>query len=275
MKMTDQELLHKILTDDDSEILDELRQKLNAELEKPIADRDFDYIDDLAKTIDEITGEDRNTADIADRGIKAIHDKLYHSFNRKHTKRLRWWIPAACIILLLSSNIWSYSAYGMNAFSAVYQILNGGIKIDLHSQNPTEIYSGNLYADEMKKICEDNQIEAVIPEYIPEGFKPAAGYGDGKASSDNTRVVFYFSKSGKKLNLVVTDYLDTVDPPQIGFPTDNYHVGEQVIQGKTVYVLKEDERYTAAFMIDHTQYLLYADHLDFDECQRILYSMFE
>ena len=80
--MADQELLRKLQSDDDSDLLKELRQKLDAELAKPVTEQDFDYIDDLAKTIDTITGADQETAEIADRGIQTIKAGL-HNQSRK------------------------------------------------------------------------------------------------------------------------------------------------------------------------------------------------
>ena len=147
--MTDQELLRKLQSDDDSDLLKELRQKLDAELAKPVTEQDFDYIDDLAKTIDTITGADQETAEIADRGIQTIKAGLHNQSRKSRIKHLRWWIPAACLILIVGTNIWTYTAFGMNAFSAAYQILNGGINVDLNSRDSADVYSGNPYADDV------------------------------------------------------------------------------------------------------------------------------
>ena len=127
----------------------------------------------------------------------------------------------------------------------------------------------------MKKICSENQISAKIPGYIPEGFKADADYCDISNLSHSTMITFYFEKQDKKLNYSITQLHDNSDSFPIGIPTDHYEISEQKIADTTITVMKEDMQYTAIFIIDLTQYLLYTDHLDYDECQRILYSIFE
>lgn len=273
--MTDKELYRQIESDDDSDLLKELRKKMNLELEKPFNDRNLDYIEDLAKTIDEITDGKNATAEVADRGIRVIKTELHKAMRKSRMKHLRWWIPAACLFLIIGTNIWTYTAFGMNAFSAAYQVLNGGINVDLNSRDSTEVYTGNPYADDMQRICIENNLDVLIPAYIPEGFQSTEFYGYLNCSSEKTQILFNFCKSNRKLNIAVTFFPETSDLPPIGIPTEHYEISEQVIQDTPITVIKEDEQYTAAFTINRTQYLIYADHLDYDECQRVLYSFFE
>ena len=163
----------------------------------------------------------------------------------------------------------------MNAFSAAYQIVNGGIIVDLNSRDSEEVYSGNPYADDMKRICAENGADILIPSYIPEGFKPTDGYGEFDETSTGNDLLFYFRKNNKKLNIFVAEYSDTSDLLPVGIPTDHYEISEQIIQNTLITVMKEDDQYTAAFTINKTQYIIYSEHLDFDECQRVLYSFFE
>ena len=273
--MTDKELFWRIQSDDDSELLKNLWQKLNAELEKPVANQDFDYIDDLVKTIDEIAGKDKETAEIADRGISVIKTELHKAIRKDRMKHLRWWIPAACLFLIIGTNVWTYTAFGMNAFSAAYQVLNEGINVDLNSRDLNDVYVGNPYADDMRRICAENGMDVQIPMYIPEGFQPTELYGDINCSPEKKRLLFYFYKSNKKLDIVVTNYLNETVPPPIGIPTEQYEISEQLINNTLISVMKEDEQYTATFIIDKTQYIIYAEHLDYDECQKVLDSFFE
>ena len=273
--MTDQELLRKIQIDDDNELLNELQKKLMQEFAKPVQNQDFDLIDDLIKTIDEITGENRRTDEIAEKGILAVQRENHRLISNRRIKRLRWIVPAACLMLIVGTNVWTYTAYGMNAFSAAYQALNGGINVNLNSIHTQEVYSGNPFADEMKSICEENHITARIPGYIPEGFSPSDIYGDKQILSDRTILSFHFYNSNKKLNIGITVFNTLTDPSSIGIPTDHYEVTEQIVEDTVISVIKEESQYTATFVIEHTQYLIYADQLDYDECQRILNSMFQ
>ena len=67
---------------------------------------------------------------------------------------------------------------------------------------------------------------------------------------------------------------DEVSIP-FGIPSDYHNISEQVIDNTVVTVSKEDNQFTAAFMIDRIQYSICADGLDYDECQRVLESMFK
>lgn len=77
------------------------------------------------------------------------------------------------------------------------------------------------------------------------------------------------------MDIVVTNYLNETVPPPIGIPTEQYEISEQLINNTLISVMKEDEQYTATFIIDKTQYIIYAEHLDYDECQKVLDSFYE
>ena len=61
--------------------------------------------------------------------------------------------------------------------------------------------------------------------------------------------------------------------PPIGIASDHYNITEQMVNDTIVYISKEEQQYTAAFMVDDTQYVLAADGVDYDECYQVLISM--
>ena len=77
------------------------------------------------------------------------------------------------------------------------------------------------------------------------------------------------------MSLQIRMYNEGSEILPVTIPSDTQQVTEQTIQGNLIRVFKEDQEYRALFMIDRTQYLLYANRLDYDECQRVLQSMFE
>ena len=271
--MTDRELLNAIKNDDArQEKLAELQQKLSAELDKPDEDLDVDVINELTLAIEELTGNRQTTELMAEKGIRRLEHDLRKMKIQRIIRRSKW--IAACIgVVLVLSNIFSYSAYGINVFSAAYRLMNGSITIDLN-QEDSEPYSGNPYVEEMRDICEKHNINVNLPTYIPYEVTPTDLFGDFHEVVNCNILFFNFERGRVKLNIEIVEFVsdDTTSP--ISIPSDNYNMSQQQIGDTIVHIQKEGQQYWAVFQIDLTQYLLYADGLDFDECQRILESMF-
>ena len=271
--MTDKELYNLIAADDSEQQYDQARKELDSELVKPITEQDYDKIDRLIQKIEQITGEDRVTDEMAQRGIKKLHEKSIPKA-RRGIRRIRWIAACACAVLIVS-NVWSYSAFGMNAFFAAYHLLNGGMTVDLSQLSNSKIESENRFTQQMRELCQEHGVDALIPEYIPNGFSPTDSYGNVISVDDYSGFLFYFSNNKQNLNLIIKDYHDNVVPPPVGLPTDSYHITQETINDVPVTIMKEDSQYSAAFAIGNTQYILAADGLDYDECYHVLISMFE
>ena len=273
--MTNKELIEHVCAENlGADYLYELQTQLDEELKKPVSEQDFDRIEDLTEAISVLNGTDQFISKRAEMGLAKVKADIHQNQHRKIRIRRRW--VAACICaVLIGSNAWSYTAYGMNAFSAAYQIFTGGIVIDFSKHDPTSSEAGNVYAEEMKQICAEHNIDARIPTYIPDGFSPTENYGSINDLDLYTSVSFYFQLEAKKLILQMK-YIktDEVDIP-LGIPSDQHNISEQVIDNTVVTVSKEDNQFTAAFMIDRIQYSICADGVDYDECQRILESFFK
>ena len=271
--MNHQELLQAMQSDSaDLEFVDELRKAIQAETEKPLNEQDYDFIDEASQTISRINGTDRLIDERTETGIQKLHCKI-RAFKRKMRLKRAGIIAACACMVLVVSNIFSYHVYGINAFSAVYQMLNGGVTVDLTKPNGSADAGGNLYEQEMKDLCARYKIDAFIPTYIPAGFKPTENYGRFDELDEQKNLSFYFKRNESKLTLRILDYesADSITP--IGIPTDSYNITERTINGTLVSIMKEEQEFRAVFLIGTTQYLLSADKLDYDECQLVLDSM--
>ena len=276
--MTDNELRKTIESDDtDQLMLALLQDKLDTELEKPDDELDIEKINQITATIDIITGTDQVTAEKSQQGIQKLKQGLHQQRGRRRIRVLKWIAACACLILIVS-NIWSFSAYGMNSFSAAYQLLSNGIVIDTQDDE-SEPYSSDAYYDEMRTLCRNNGFseDVLVPSYIPEGFKPTPAFGNVYSSEIRSVINIFFKNRGTKLDLTIIEYKDKENIQPIGIPSTEYNISEQVIGDTTVHIQKErkDRQYWAVFQIGLTQYLLFSDGLDYDECQRVLESMFE
>jgi hypothetical protein len=180
----------------------------------------------------------------------------------------------ACAVLL-ASNVFSYTVYGTNAFSAVYQLVKGGVTFNLVGQEPFP-EEGNPYEEEMRRLCEENGMgDVLLPAYIPAGFEPAPQIFFSHHDIEiGQNVIFHFRKNKIKLMIVAQEFYSMDDYAPFGVASDEHNITSQVINGTNIYIVKEDKQFNAVFLVGQTQYLINADGLDYDECQRILSSMF-
>lgn len=261
------------IIDEDLDVLSELRHKLEAELEKPDTELDVETINRITKEIEKVTGSEQITAEKTQQGIQRLKQELHQQNRRSRILLVKWIAACACFILIVS-NIWSYSAYGLNSFSAAYKLISGGINIDFQ-QDVLEPDTGNLYFEEMSSICQQHNLNILIPTYLPNGFKPTSSNGEYDENEKRRKITFYYSQQKAKLNLSVFQYATENDIPPRGIPSDSYNISKQKFGETIVYIQKEKKQYWAVFQISSTQYMFYADKLDYDECQRVLESMFE
>lgn len=260
--------------DTDQFVLAKLRQELDIELEKPDSELNVNKINQLTKAIEQVTGTEKITAEKTQQGLQKLKQEIRHQKQRRVFRRTGLVAACACALIIIS-NIWSYSAHGINSFSAAYQLLNGGIKIDFQRDDSAP-YSGNPYYDEMRTICLNNNIEALIPSYIPENYHPTEIYGKYKDLETSKMLYFNFAQQKSKLNLSIIQFVSEEDVVPISIPSSEYNISQQKIGDTMIHISKEtnDRQYWAAFQIELTQYVLYADEVDYDECQRVLESMF-
>ena len=261
-------------TDPDQAFLAELREALSEEMEKPADEQNYDRIDEITEAIAVITGTDHIIEEKSAAGIERMISELHRAQKKKHIRRICRRAAIACAVILVVSNVWSYSAYGMNVFSAAYKLYNGGMTVDLTKIGDPGSEAGDRFKQDMQDKCAEHQISAVMPDYIPAGFEPTENYGRFIETDHFSDIRFYFRKDIAKLIVHAREFDNPDEITPIGIPTDTHNISEQTINGTTVCVVKEDQEYRAVFLIDKTQYVITGINLDYDECQRILNSMF-
>lgn len=263
----------------DQAFLDELQEKLSKELEMPHSERNYDRIEEWTDTINLMLG----TSELIDKrsqfGIAQFRMQREKA-KQKRTKRLICTIvPCLCLAVLTFSNIWSYSVLGMNAFSAMYQVMRGGITIDFKKQEKDSSVSYNdltfnSYLAEMQQICATENISPRLPGYLPDGYTKTELFGQIHHASHVCTLIFHFEYQGSKLMIQIMDYDHPDNMPPMGVPSDHYNISEQIIDDITVCVSEEDQQFTAVFEEGTIQYMLYIDNTDYAEGQKILQSMF-
>lgn len=263
------EKLEKQFSDIDMEILSDLKKNLAEEMGKPTDERDKNLISELEDMISETEEEIISTSQ--KRSFEAVMKMLDEYEEPKHIKLYkRISVVAVCFLIVIGLNTASLKVFGKNMFSAAYQLSKGGLKISseqINDNNPTS--SSDPYG--MKAKCAEYGFFPDTPSYIPEGFVLENIIVN---SNDYFDAIRFFYKKGKvKLNFLFNSYKENAAILPIGIPTDTYNVTEEQVNGKTTYILKEDKQFTADFIDKRIDYMIFAEGLDYDECQKILESM--
>lgn len=253
----------------DREILSDLKKDLKEEMSKPNEERDEGYIAELEEMISEM--QEESISESRKRSLKSVMKMLDEYEAPKHIKLYkRISVIAACCLILLGLNAFSLKAFGRNMFSAAYQLTKGGINISEPNDSDEPITSeSDPYG--MKAKCAEYGFFPDTPSYIPGGFTLDHIYEESNDKFDT--VCFYYKKNNTKLNFFFTNYKDNTLVPQIGFPTDTYNVTEENKGNNTIYILKEDGQFTAAYIEKRIKFKIFAEGLDYDECHKILNSL--
>lgn len=272
--MNKKDLIHNIsnITEADKELLNELQAQLDEELKKPVKQQNFDLIDEITKTICEIHKENELIEAKSQNGIAYMKSQIKPNYRKSN---LRKWstVLGSCAAVVLALNIASISAFGTNMFTAAYQIVKGGMTINMDKENVIELPTTDDDPYGMKAKCAEYDMYPLTPTYIPDGFE-LIDITEIESSSFNN-LIFYFKNRKIKLNFDFCQYNEGEEIPPICIPTDTYDIMEEEINGHTMYILKEDNQFTATFQKNNTVYMIFADGLDYDSCQKIIESLVE
>lgn len=269
--MKKDDLKRRVLTDMNlkKEMISDLQRELKEEMDKPSEKWDCKKIAEITETIHNISCEnetEKNETKKTDlikkiKTAKSPKKKIYRKFS----------IAAICLLVGLGINAASFSVFGMNMFSAVYQISKGGITIDMNKQETVTIPKTDVDPYGMKAKCAEYDIYPFTPAYIPEKFELVNLVTEEFSSF--TDVIFQYKFNGVKLNFDFCRYNEGEEIPPIGIPTDAYNIAEEEVNGHIMYILKEDNQFTAAFQEENIVYMICADGLDYSECQKIIESL--
>lgn len=253
----------------DREILSDLKKDLEEEMSKPAEERDESYIAELEKMISET--QEESISESRKRSLKSVMKMLDEYEEPKHIKLYkRLSVVVACCLLLLGLNAVSLKAFGRNMFSAAYQLTKGGISIS-EPNDSDELITSESDPYGMKAKCAEYGFFPDTPSYIPEGF--LLDRIDEKSNNKFDIVCFYYKKNNITLNFYFSNYKDKEETPPIMFPTDTYNVTEESMGDNTVYILKEDEQFTASYIDKHVKYVIFTEGIDYEEFYKILESL--
>ena len=250
----------------------ELREMLDRELSKPDKQIDYGLVDRLTTSVLEVEGRKRLAVD--------VDDELDKFRNRVSKRNRKFFLPkwavslsVACIVLFCANCI-SVSAWSMNIFKALVDFVHGGVLIgfeDRQEESAIELPTSENDKYGIRGKCAEYGVYPLVPEYLPDGFQ----LSDITIDDENTFTLLVFSYvSGKrKISISYTKYHDSKDIPSILVPSDTHNITEKEINGQTMYILEEDNQFTATFLKNDIMYLIFTDRLEYKENDKIIKSL--
>lgn len=250
----------------------ELREMLDRELSKPDKQIDYGLVDRLTTSVLEVEGRKRLAVD--------VDDELDKFRNRVSKRNRKFFLPkwavslsVACIVLFCANCI-SVSAWSMNIFKALVDFVQGGVLIgfeDRQEESVIELPTSENDKYGIREKCAEYGVYPLVPEYLPDGFQ----LSDITIDDENTFTLLVFSYvSGKrKISISYTKYHDSKDIPSILVPSDTHNITEKEINGQTMYILEEDNQFTATFLKNDIMYLIFTDRLEYKENDKIIKSL--
>lgn len=260
----------------DQAFLKELHEKLDLELTKPVDERDFDRIEELTEAITTMEGTEQL---VQAQAAEAIPKLQLENHRRKITlrrNRLKVLIPCACAAIVLVANIWSVAALDRNIFSATVTWFKGGFTLQMSEPDEIVVPAADEDPYGITKKCEEYGFTPLTPTYLPEGF--VLDHITTHTSSKSSSVLFYyrkdnFLKEDALLNFHFTHYNADATIPPVGLSSDGTPPQEEIINGITMYTLKEDDQFSATFIYQNTIYVFFSRDLNYDECYKVVSSL--
>lgn len=270
MRKIDVEIIEKLNADDSIQIesIEELRTQFENECAKD--NPDYELIDEIAMLMAEKDG----SADKIN-----ISDEIAELKRKTSIKPKRFFVPkwaaamCASLILVLGLNAYSAYAWNMNIFKAVVKFINGGVVIGFENEQPViELPTSENDTYGIRTKCAEYDVYPLVPEYIPEEFVLTDIQTD--INDHWTQIRFFYKKDEIILNFDFFKYQRKEYIPDFTIPTDTYNITERELNGQTMYILKEDNQFTATFLDNNNIiYAVYADGLDYDECDKVIESL--
>ena len=256
----------------DSSIENQSLEQLRREYAEERAKKNPDYalVGELAMIIAQKEGANPEEIDVPE---CVVEIKRRASIKRRIFAPKR--LAAACIplVLLLGLNAYTINAQGVNVFKALVDFVQGGVLIGFEDEPEDVIELPSSENDKygIREKCAEYGVYPLVPEYLPDGFQ----LSDITIDDENTFTLLVFSYvSGKrKISISYTKYHDSKDIPSILVPSDTHNITEKEINGQTMYILEEENQFTATFLRNNMIYVIFSDGLDYEECDKIVDSI--
>jgi hypothetical protein len=264
--MTDKELLYAVLHDKETyeRALKGLSEEIEIEMSKKSPD--YDKIARLSEEYCDITGDNEIIKQRETEHINKILNEISKlRQKRKHRTRKVLTAIAASVAVVLSANVVSTAAFGVNIFKAIVHKDEKGFSVEYITDEKSDDPYG------IKTECAKYEIYPEYPKYIPEGFEVLEINHEDLGEEKTLDFLYY------KDDMTIGIYYDVFDDPEeikkIKYPSDDLNIIEIEINGYPAVVSKEDDQCTLSYARDNVLLSIFTVNVPYEECDKIIESI--
>lgn len=266
-----EKIYKKLLNSDlERDALNEITQMLEKEFSKKPSERDYDKIEELTRAYSELSDEENFIQEAAERGIKQLTEQNVKQPRIHMTRRLRLWLTAGiAAVVMLTANIISVAAFNQNMFSVVVNYAKKGFSVESPETEKIELPANQDDPYGIIAECAKYEIYPETPHYLPEGFvlENIEVFDEDVAK----RLTFHYRKSDEVITINYTELYDFNF--KSGIPSDHFNLEEIQVNGKSAITSKEDGQFTLIYYDGNMEYIIFTNHLDYSECDKIVASI--
>ena len=264
--MTDEEIMEMLKKDPDFK--NKFSVFISELIEKEMSEKspDYDKIDHLSELYCSITGVNEIIKQRKAENInKIISEASKVKQKRKHRTRKTLTAIAASVAVVLSANVVSTAAFGVNIFKAIVHKEEKGFFIEYTTDEKLEDPYG------IKAECAKYEIYPEYPKYIPEGFEVLEINHEDLGKEKTLDFLYY------KDDMTIGIYYDVFDNPEeikkVKYPSDYFNISEIEINGRSAFVSKEDNQFTLSYPKDNVLLSIFTVNVPYEECDKIIESI--
>ena len=248
-------------------------EMLEKELAKPYKKRDYDKIEELLNEYTRMNGIEEQIQKASEIGIQRAIAKT--KTEKLRVRKCRPLLAVVCLAIVMAIlNTISVVAFDMNAFSFIVHVADGGFSVDFFSKEvPSEsviqipVSEDDPYG--MIAECAKNGIYPETPHYLPEGF--ALENIEIFDRDVAKRLAFNYRRNNEFIVIYYTELYDFNF--KSGIPSDHFNLEKIQVNGKSAIISKEDGQFTLIYYDNNMEYVIATNHLDYNECDKIVASI--
>ena len=186
------------------------------------------------------------------------------------TRNLRLWLTAGvAAVVMLTANIVSVAAFNRNLFSVIVNYTKNGFSIGYLETEKIELSTSQDDPYGIIAECEKYGMYPETPHYLPEGF--ALENIEIFKEDVAKRLTFHYRRNSETIAISYKELYDSNF--KSGIPSDHFNLEEIQVNGKSAIVSKEDGQFTLIYYEGNMEYIIAINHLDYDECNKIVASI--
>lgn len=264
--MTDKELIDAVLRDKETyeRVLKGLSYEIEIEMSKKSPD--YDKIARLSEEYCDITG----VSEIIKQREKEHINKILNEVSklrqkRKYRTRKVLTAIAASVAVIISANVVSTAAFGVNIFRAIVHKDENVFSVEY----TTEEKLADPYG--IKAECVKYDLHPEYPKYKPDGFELLEINHEDLENEETISFLYHND------NMSIGIYYDVFDNPEdiknVKYPSDSFNISEIEINEYPAVVSKEDGQCTLSYARDNVLLSIFTVNVPYEECDKIIESI--